>query len=315
MRIIVGSFPIDVFVRRRTGRHGLAGVLLACAVGLALAATPPCAAGDPVWPSITQPPTSNYVPGKWVWAELFTENAAIAVEFYGKVFGWTFQSLHAGHGPDYTLAFSGGDPVGGMLQREHRYDKQKGSRWVGMISVADVKAAAHYAVDHGGKVIVPPRVLAGRGEVALLADPEGAPFGVMRSSSGDPPDFQAEDRQWMWIELWAKDPETMAQFYSGLAGYEIESTERPDGRKDYLLATGAYVRCSIVPSPAPSLPAAWLPYLRVNDVKAAAAQVAQAGGRVVLAPDPKVREGRVALIVDPAGAPMGLAQLPSKDTP
>ena len=315
MRIIFGSILIDMFVRRRTERHGLAGVLLACAVGLALAATPPCTAADPVWPTITQPPTSNYVPGKWVWAELFTENPAVAVEFYGKVFDWTFQSWHAGHGPDYTLAFSDGDPVGGMLQREHTYQKEKGSRWVGIISVADVKAAAHYAVDHGGKVIVPPRVLAGRGEVALLADPEGAPFGVMRSSSGDPPDFQAEDRQWMWIELWAKDPEKMAQFYSGLAGYEIESTERPDGRTDYLLATGDYVRCSIIPSPAPSLPSAWLPYLRVNDVKAAAAQVAQAGGRVVLAPDPKVREGRVALVEDPAGAPIGLAQLPSKDAP
>jgi len=315
MRIIVGGFLTEMFVSRRAERHRLASVLLACAAGLALAATPPCAAGDPVWPAITQTPTSNYVPGKWVWAELFAENTAVAVEFYGKAFGWTFQPWHAGHGPDYTLAFSDGDPVGGMLQREHTYQKEKGSRWIGIISVADVKAAAHYAVNHGGKVIVPPRVLAGRGEVALLADPEGAPFGVMRSSSGDPPDFQAEDRQWMWIELWSKDPAAMAQFYSGLAGYEIESTERPDGRKDYFLATGGYVRCSIIPSPAPSLPTAWLPYLRVDDVKAAAAQVVQAGGRVVLAPDPSVREGRVALVVDPAGAPIGLAQLPSKDAP
>jgi predicted enzyme related to lactoylglutathione lyase len=307
----------NIIAKLRAARPGRprADALLLCALGLVLCATLPCAAGDPVWPAITEPPTSNFAPGKWVWAELFTENAATSTEFYGKVFGWTFKVLHAGPSSSYTLAFSDGEPIGGMLERGRVYEKQKGSRWVGMISVADVKAAARYAADHGGKIIVAPRVLAGRGEVALLADPEGAPFGVMRSSSGDPPDFLAEDRQWVWVELWANDPKAMAQFYSGLAGYEIESTQRPDGRTGYLLASGGYVRCGIIPLPSPSIVAAWLPYLRVNDVKAAVAQVTQDGGRIVLAPNPQVREGRVALIMDPTGAPVGLVQLPSADTP
>jgi len=126
----------------------------------------------------------------------------------------------------------------------------------------DVKSAARYAADHGGKVVVPPRLLAGRGEIALLADPEGAPFGVIHSSSGDPPDYLAEDKQWVWIELWAKDPKAMAGFYSGLAGYELEPVERPDGRMSYYLASGGYTRCGFIPSPAPSTAPAWLPYLR-----------------------------------------------------
>jgi predicted enzyme related to lactoylglutathione lyase len=249
------------------------------------------------------------VPGKWVWAELFSEDAAAAADFYGKVFDWSFKTYRAGRGPGYTVASSDGEPIGGLIERDHRYANQRGSRWIGMISVADVQAAARYAADNGGKVIVAPRKLKGRGEVALLADPEGAPFGVIRSANGDPPDYLAEDRQWVWLELWAKDPKAMAQFYSGIGGYELESMARPDGRDAYLLVSAGYVRCGIIATPDRSLPSAWLPYLRVNDIKATVASAAGAGARVVMAPREEVREGRVALIADPTGAPLGLAEL------
>jgi len=290
-----------------------AGVLAACTLALALTTVPATLAAGLVWPPITEPPTSRSIPGKWVWAELFSEDVKAAVRFYGEAFGWSFQAFPAARGSGYTLAVADGEPVGGMLQREHAYQKERGSRWLGMLSVPDVKAAARYAAGHGGKVVVPPRFLSGRGEVALLADPEGAPFGVIRSTAGDPADYLADDKQWVWIELWAKDPKAMAQFYSGLAGYEISPVDRPDGRVGYLLASGGYTRCGIIPSPAPALAPSWLPYLRVQDVKAATTRAQQAGARVVVAPDPAIREGRVALIVDPEGAPLGLAEVEEGD--
>lgn len=282
-------------------------VLLGCA--LALIAVTPCMAQGLVWPAITEPPTQHYVPGMWVWEELFTEDTHAAIRFYRDAFSWSFKEFPAPGGPGYTLAFSEAEPVGGMIQREHAYQKQSGSRWLGMMSVPDVKAAARYAADHGGKVVVPPRFLAGRGEVAILADPEGAPFGVIRSSTGDPSDYLAEHDQWVWIELWAKDPKAMADFYSGLTGYEVAPVERPNGSLGYFLASGGYTRCGIIPSPAPSVAPAWLPYLRVDDVKAAATRAEQAGARIVVAPNAEIREGRVALIVDPTGAALGLIQL------
>ena len=292
-----------------------AGVLTACALALALLAVPPGAAAEPPWPAITEPPTFRHVPGKWVWAELFTEDARAAVQFYGTAFGWTFQEFPARRGPGYRLAFSEGEPVGGVLEREHTYRKTTGSRWVGMISVADVGAAARYVVDKGGKVVVAPRSLPGRGEVALLEDPEGASFGVIRSSSGDPPDYFAADRQWVWVELWARDAEAMARFYGGLADYEVAPVERPDGGRGYLLASGGYTRCGIIQSPAATVAPAWLPYLRVEDVRAAVTQAQEAGARVVVPPSASIREGRVALIVDPSGAPVGLAQVTPPESP
>jgi uncharacterized protein len=290
-----------------------AGALAAGALALALIAASPCHAAGPQWPAITDPPTSQYVPGKWVWAEMFTEDADAAVQFYGKVFGWSFQAFRAQRGPGYRLALSDGEPVGGVLEREQTREKKPGSRWLGMISVPDVKVAARYAAEHRGKVVMPPRVLPGRGEVALLEDPEGAAFGVIRSSAGDPPDYLAADKQWVWVELWARDPQAMAQFYSGLAGYEIAAVKRPDGSSGYVLASGGYARCGIVASPAPKVAPAWVPYLRVEDVKAVATQAEQAGARLLVPPAPAIREGRVALIVDPTGAAIGLAHVTQQE--
>ena len=285
-----------------------AAVLAAFVLALALSAVSRCMAAGLVWPPITEPPTSQYVAGKWVWAELFTEDVKAAVRFYGEAFDWSFQSFPAARGPGYTLALAEGEPVGGMLQREHRQQKERGSRWLGMLSVPDVKAAARFAAEHGGKVIVPPRWLEGRGEVALLQDPEGAPFGVIHAAGGDPPDYLGEDKQWLWIELWARDADAMAQFYAGLADYEITPFEEPGGRTGFLLASGGYTRCGIITSPAPAFASAWLPYLRVDDVSSAASRAERAGARVVVPPRATLRDGRVALMVDPTGAPLGLAE-------
>ncbi|MEO8331441.1 MAG: hypothetical protein ABI479_03345 [Gallionella sp.] len=105
---------------------------------LFIAAVTPALVEGRTWPAITETPAGVYVHGRWVWGELLTEDAEAAKRFYGSVFGWSYQTL--GEGKDtYTLARSAGDLVGGMIQRRHEIVKEKGSRWLGMISVPDVK--------------------------------------------------------------------------------------------------------------------------------------------------------------------------------
>ena len=280
------------------------------AVGLIVwLAAATAARGDaPAWPAIADPPTNVQVPGRWVWADLFTEDADAARRFYGQLFGWTFDARNAGEG-SYAVARAGDDPVGGIMQRRHTYVQERGSRWVGMISVPDVAKAASYAAEQGGKVLVPPRNLPGRGQVAFLADPEGAPFGVIRSAAGDPPDYLGAENEWIWIELWAKDPRAMADFYAGLGGYEIDAMSLANGRAAYELSSGGYARGCIMDSSASGYPSTWVPYLRVADVNKAVEATTAAGGRVVVAPDKKLRDGSVALIADPTGAALGLVHL------
>jgi hypothetical protein len=55
-----------------------------------------------------------------------------------------------------------------------------------------VERAQKTTIKLGGRVLAAPGKFPNRGEQAVFTDPDGALFGVVRSSSGDPEDFRAE---------------------------------------------------------------------------------------------------------------------------
>ena len=66
-----------------------------------------------------------------------------------------------------------------------------------------------------------PTEFANRGTYALFRDPEGALFGVLHSDSGDPPDRDFAEigiGDFLWMDLFARDPSGSAEFYRHLAG-------------------------------------------------------------------------------------------------
>lgn len=80
------------------------------------------------------------------------------------------------------------------------------------------------------------------------------------------------------------------------------------GREEIFLEAAGYPRAAIVRTDALELPSAWLAYVRVADLAATLAKVEPAGGEILVAPDPQIRDGRVAIIRDPLGAALGIAQ-------
>ncbi|HEY9265122.1 MAG TPA: VOC family protein, partial [Mycobacterium sp.] len=59
--------------------------------------------------------------GAPIWIDLGTSDVARAQEFYGAVFGWTFESA----GPDYggyVNAFSHGRPVAGLMRNDPQWN-------------------------------------------------------------------------------------------------------------------------------------------------------------------------------------------------
>ena len=56
----------------------------------------------------------------------------------------------------------------------------------------------------------------------------------------------------------------------------------------------------------------WLPYLRVADAEKTLAATRAAGGKILYGPAP-VGRTVVAIIADPTGAPVGIAQLPTAE--
>lgn len=266
-----------------------------------------CKTAGPQWPAISEAPTDVHIQGRWVWGELFADNVDAEKTFYREVFGWTYDSIGAGKDV-YTLVRANGRPIAGIVHFPKPAAAERSARWLPLMSVPSPARAAEQAKASGGKVLVPPRDLPGRGEAAVLADPEGAIFGVIRTKSGDPADMFPVYNAWLWLELWAKDAARMAEFYGPIGAYTVARQEGPGDRPELHLTASGYPRAGILELQRKDLPSTWLPYVRVKDVRQAVAGIERAGGRIVVPPGPEVRNGKVAVFLDPSGAAVAVAE-------
>ncbi len=263
-------------------------------------------------PPIAAGVAGEHHPGKVVWADLVTPDLAGAEHFYGALFGWTFRDSHAG-GADYAIAMLDGRPVGGLLQRDIPAGAKRQPAWVTFIAVPDVEAAMRIALSHGAKSLAPPRTYYHRGSQAVLADPQGAVFAVLASSTGDSADFLAAPGEWIWSSLLTSQPVESADFYKAVFGYEVFDLPSDDGAQHVILASDDYARAGIHTLPAGHRHPHWLNFVRVNDTQQATAQAVALGGRVLVQPYLDRHGGHVAVIADPSGAPVGLMEWAAED--
>jgi uncharacterized protein len=166
------------------------------------------------------------------------------------------------------------------------------------------------ALAHGAKVVSKVRDYPQRGRQEILADPQGAVFAILESTSGDPADLLAEPGDWIWSSLITSDPDAGGAFYQSLFGYEVFDLNAADEREHLLLATDGYARASASPLPVGSgkRHSHWLNFVRVVNARDAAAKAVVLGGRVLIEPHPDRQGGMVAVVADPSGAPFGLLE-------
>jgi predicted enzyme related to lactoylglutathione lyase len=287
-------------------------------VALALLATAGCATVQqpPLqFPAIVEPPSVEHHTGKVIFVELVTPDIAATKHFYGALFGWTFRDIQSGT-REYAEAFLEGRPVAGILHRDLPEGQKRRPAWLTYISARDVDAVTKAASDAGAKVLYEPHSLPDRGREAVLADPQGAVFAVLASSSGDTPDVLAAPGEWIWTSLITTDARADAAFYKSLFSYEVFELPADPGAQHLMLASDDYARASAnsLPAGASELHPHWLNYLRVEDAVAMAAKVAALGGRVLVEPRVDRHGGMVAIVADPTGAAFGLLEWKDSQT-
>jgi predicted enzyme related to lactoylglutathione lyase len=286
-----------------TGRDRVRG-RFAAAVSLWLAVTVVNAAPLPL-PPLTNLSGSPRLPGKFVWADLVTDDALVAQKFYAALFGWKFYDYGG-----YLIGRNDDRPLCGMFQRPHPADPSAKPRWLGYLSVANVERAKEAVTKAGGRVLAAPQKMPKRGEQAVFADPEGALFGVIKSSAGDPEDFLADPGDWIWLQLLSRDGRKAAEFYHQVGGYEIIANTVSNKLSDYVLTSEGYARATMrtIRKDDEKLRPLWLLFVRVKNVVASVALTKQLGGKVWIEPKAELFDGKVAVITDPTGAAIGLLE-------
>ena len=290
-------------------RQGLLTLLLGlvCAV--------PVMAAPIQLPAIVEPASQEHHIGKVIFVELVTPDLTVAKQFYAGLFGWTFRDIQAG-GTAYAEAFMGGRPVAGLIHRDVPANKQRQPAWLTFFSVGDVDAAKKVALKNAAKVLFEPHSIPDRGREAVFADPQGAVFAVLASSSGDPSDVLAAPGEWIWSSLITSDPDTDAAFYQKMFDYEVFELPAGEGTRHVLLASDNYARASVntLPANKPNVHPHWLNYVRVEDTVKMTANVVALGGRVLVEPRIDRHGGKVAVVADPLGAPFGLLEWTDADS-
>jgi predicted enzyme related to lactoylglutathione lyase len=123
------------------------------------------------------------VPNSFCWNELGTNDTQLAGEFYTKVFGWTKEKF-SDSPIEYTMFKNGDRGAGGM----YKIAPEMGPippHWLVYFAVDDCDAKVQKATELGGSVMKPADDIPGIGRFAILNDPQGAAFAIIKLENPD----------------------------------------------------------------------------------------------------------------------------------
>lgn len=114
-----------------------------------------------------------------VWNEINTRDVEAAKAFYGKVFGWSYDEREFETG-NYVSLKAGDDTVGGMIDITGRVPDEVPNHWLAYFAVEDTDATIEQAKSSGGEVVFGPEDIGEVGRIAVLKDPFGAVFALIK---------------------------------------------------------------------------------------------------------------------------------------
>lgn len=252
----------------------------------------------------------------FIWYELMTPDPAGAARFYGAVVGWTIASERdpAAGDVDYRMIGRGdGGNAGGVLALTA--DMLAGGArpiWIGYLHVDDVDAAIAAITADGGAVQMPAMDIP-VGRIAMVTDPQGAPFYVMApippegTGKGESDVFSVTEPQHVrWNELATSDPDAAIAFYKKHFGWGQEGEMDMGALGAYrFIQRGEVMIGAVMPLMEGYPVPVWNFYIGVDDIDRARDAVTANGGTITNEPM-EIPGGEYAMnAVDPQGAPVG----------
>ncbi|MGR7995932.1 MULTISPECIES: VOC family protein [unclassified Xanthobacter] len=118
----------------------------------------------------------------------------------------------------------------------------------------------------------------------------------------------AQHGKFYWNELLTDDVEKARAFYGATLGWTFDAMPSGDGHAYYVAhlggepVAGMMDKTDILP---PEVPPHWFPYINVDDIDARLKLLEANGGQVLRSAFEVPGIGRIAIVADATGAPMG----------
>jgi hypothetical protein len=245
--------------------------------------------------------------GRLLWYELMTTDTAAAERFYTDAVGWSTAPFEAAPGPYTMWMRPGGVPVGGMMAltpelRAHGVPPH----WMMYVGVPALEEAVGQVERLGGKALSPVITVPTVGRMRTMADPQGAAFSIYEPESPpEQPEAPAEIGDVSWHELYTTDGAAALDFYGSLFGWRATESMDMGPMGVYRMFGRTLGSIGGIMTKTPDMarvPTAWLIYVRVPDVHAAAERVKRAGGSVINGPMEVPGGSWIVQCTDPQGA-------------
>ncbi len=248
----------------------------------------------------------NHRHGTPIWYELMCKDPLAARRFYSTVVGWQIdESPPAGSTMDYRMISAGDGLIGGVFTLTADMCQQGASPcWLMYLGVDDVDACVAAITAAGGGVQLAAFDIPNVGRIAMVSDPQGAPFYVMRGASDEKSTACDPDRagHGAWHELHAADGATATDFYVAQFGWGKAAGVDMGPMGIYQLFTIEGRELGGIMTDRSFARPAWLTYFRVDGIERAALRISEAGGRVTLGPMEVPGGNWIVNGIDPEGA-------------
>lgn len=241
------------------------------------------------------------------WIDLTTSDVARAQDFYGTVFGWTFESAGPEYG-GYVNAAKDARPVAGLMANPP--DAGAPDRWVTYFHTGDIDPTLAAVTRGGGSVCMAMEVPA-KGHMGLATDPSGAVFGLWQPLGHRGFEVIGEAGSPVWHQLTTRDYAAAVDFYRDVLGWRTEAVADTD---EFRYATALFDGQQLLgvmdghACLAQDVPPNWAIFFGAEDVDKTLRVIADNGGAVLRAAE-DTPYGRLAAASDPTGAVFNLSSL------
>jgi predicted enzyme related to lactoylglutathione lyase len=124
------------------------------------------------------PPDVLAAPGEWIWISLITNDPETNAAFYQTLFDYEVFELPPSEGAQHLLLASD-NYARASVNTLPANRPNAHPHWLNYVRVEDTVKMTAKVVALGGRVLVEPRIDRHGGKVAVVADPFGAPFGLL----------------------------------------------------------------------------------------------------------------------------------------
>lgn len=246
--------------------------------------------------------------GAPTWIDLTSSDLQRAQDFYGTVFGWTFETTGPEYG-GYVNAAKDGHPVAGLMANNPEWNAP--DAWSTYFHTADIDATVAALVAAGGSSCVAPMEVPAQGFMSMATDPTGAFFGLWQPLEHHGFEVIGEAGAPVWHQLSTRGYDAALEFYRAIFGWRTEpvsdtdefrySTASFDGQQ----LLGVWDGAAELPA---DVPASWSVFLGADDVDHTLRVITAQGGAVLREAE-DTPYGRLAAAADPTGAVFNLSSL------